>query len=217
MKNLSKFKPQCYVLLLLITSMTYQNCAPVFSELQSARTVGKNRVEFTPSYSSVAFSEDGESDGIQNHIGLQVAYGISEKLDIRFRYELIWLKDDEFSNNVSIMGIGPKYSVIQNKLAFYLPIGRAFGEDTDDTWQLHPTVLFTIPALEDKIDITISSKYLVTLCKSCDDYISFNFGAAFSNDLNKWAIRPEYGLLFNPGESGHFSQFSLGFSVSFGK
>ena len=192
MKKLSKFKSQCYVLVLLLTSIAFQNCAPVFSELQSARMVGKNKVEITPSYSSITISEDGESDGLQNHIGLQAAYGISEKLDIRARYELIWMKGSEISENVSILGIGPKFSAIQNWLAFYIPIGRAFGEDTNDSWQLHPTVLFTIPALKDKIDITISPKYLATLCKSCDDYIAINFGAAFSSNLNKWSIRPEY-------------------------
>ena len=49
------------------------------------------------------------------------------------------------------------------------------------------------------------------------DFVAVNVGASLSNDLKKWAIIPEYGILFVPGESGFFGQFSLGFSRAFGK
>lgn len=193
-----------------------QSCAPVFSELQSARLVGKGNVEATPSYSSVSYAEDGESEGVQNHVGLQLAYGISPKLDIRLRYEYVWLKEDgDFSK--SVIAMGPKFSLLENMIAFYLPLGRALGEDTEDTWQLHPTLLLTYPALEDKLDISLSSKYLIAFCEDCDNLVAVNLGLALSSNVKRWAIRPEYGLLFNPGESGRFTHFSIGFSGVIGK
>jgi hypothetical protein len=196
----------------------FQSCAPVFSEMQSARTVGKNRMEITPTASSVSYSEEGETNGVQNQYGTQVAFGVTSSFDIRLRYEYVRVKNDfgaSDTKGVHVMGIGPKYSLLKNKIAIALPIGRAFGEDTKDTWQLHPTILFTIPAVKDKFDLNISPKYLFTVCKDCEDFIALNFGASFSNDLNKWAIRPEYGLLYNPGVSGHFGQLSIGFSYAF--
>jgi len=186
-----------------------QSCTPVFSELQSARTVGKNRIELTPSFSSVSSTDGGKTEGVQNEYGLQLAYGISSKVDLRFRYVYI--------DGVSVVGIGPKFSLLKNKIAFSLPIGTALGANAGNTWELHPTLLFTVPAIKDKLDINLSPKYLMTLCKACEDLAAVNLGLSFSNNLNKWAIRPEYGLLFNPGESGHFSQFSIGFSTTFGK
>jgi hypothetical protein len=45
-------------------------------------------------------------------------------------------------------------------------------------------------------------------------YVAFNLGLGVSSDFNKWALRPEYDMLFNPGEEGHFGQFSIGLSFS---
>lgn len=198
-------------------------CAPVFSELQSARTVGKNRVEITPSFSSVSFGEDGDNSGVQNHAGAQIAYGLTPKIDIRLRYEYIWLKAAA-DEGVSIMGFGPKFSLWEDKIAFSLPVGKIISDmgtdingEKPNTWQLHPTLLFTAPVIKEKLDLNFSPKYLATLCTDCEDLVAVNFGLAFSSNLNKWAIRPEYGLLFSPAESGHYSHFSIGFSAAFGK
>jgi len=198
-------------MVLIAIAVLAQSCAPVFSDLQSARLVGKGNVEATPSYSTVGFSEEGESEGIQNHVGLQLAYGISSKIDLRLRYEYIWLKEGE-DYSKSVIGLGPKFSLLENKIAFYLPVGRALGEETSETWQLHPTLLLTFPAMEDKLDISFSSKYLIAFCEDCDNLVAFNLGLALSKNVKRWAIRPEYGLLFNPGESGRFYHFSIGFS-----
>ena len=215
---LKRISYYCQIILSgFLISIGLHNCAPVFSELQSARTVGKNRIELTPSYSSVNYHNEGDNDGLQNHIGLQAAYGITERIDIRARYERIWMKEGEIGDGVDILGIGPKFSLLDKKCAFYIPLGRALGEGSEDSWELHPTLLFTLPALNNKIDLTFSPKYLITFCKDCDDLIAFNLGIALSTDLNIWAIRPEYGLLFDPGDSGHFAHFSIGFSKTFGK
>ena len=216
--HLFKNKLSCYIGLILIIPIVLQGCAPVFSELQSARTVGKNRVEFTPSYSSVSFAADGEREKMQKHVGIQVAYGISDKIDIRVRYERAWEEGGDIKEDgISIGAIGPKFNLLEDRVAFYIPIGRAFGEYTEETWQIHPTFLFTIPAVPDKIDITFAPKYLISFCEGCENLLAINLGLSFSDDLNRWAIRPEYGMLFNPGEEGHFSQFSIGVSYAFGK
>jgi hypothetical protein len=198
---------------LLFACTLIQNCAPVFSDLQSARLVGKGNIEITPSYSTVSFSESGESNGIQNHVGAQVAIGLSEKVDLRTRIEHIWLKE-EASYNETIFGVGPKFSLVKDKMAAYLPVGFAFS-DIGETFEFQPTLLFTIPVIAEKIDFNPSVKYLMTFCDGCDNLVAFNFGLAFSEDISLWAIRAEYGLLYNPGESGHFGQFSIGFSYTF--
>ena len=198
-------------MILLMTS-----CAPVFSELQSARTVGKNRFEVTPSFSTVGFAEEGESEAIQNHVGFQAAYGLNPKIDLRVRYEYAWLKDDN-EGSASVIGFGPKFGLLRDKIAFAIPIGTAFGKDIEDAWEIHPTLLLTYPIVKDKIDITVSPKYLMTLSKETEDFVAVNFGLSISSDLNKWAIRPEYGLLYNPGETGHFTHFSIGVSAVIGK
>jgi hypothetical protein len=193
-------------------------CAPVFSELQSARTVGKNRLELTPAYSAAyATVEEMKGEKMQSHIGVRANYGLTSRFDVGLRYERIWLTEEaEADRGISIVGVSAKMALLENRVAVSLPLGRALGEDSKDSWQLHPTLLLTLPAVPDKVDITLAPKYLLTFCEDCEDLFAVNIGLALSNDLNKWAIRPEYGLLYNPGEKGHYSQFSLGITFALG-
>lgn len=208
-------------LLLVVVSvmlLTFlQGCVSPFSELQSARLVGKNNVELTPAYTTTSFTSEGETDGIQNHAGLHAAFGLSSKVDLRLRYEYLWTKDDDFGNGISVIGFGPKVSLLENRIALSLPLGTAFGDEITDSWEFQPSMLFTLPAIPDKLDITFAPKYILTFCEDCDDFVAFNLGLAFSNNVSSWAIRPEYGLLYDFGESGHASQFSIGISKTFGK
>ena len=134
-----------------LAAFLHQGCAPVFSELQSAKMLKKGQTEVTGNYSAVSFSNDGESDKIQNHVGFQLASGISNKANLRFRFESISLVDDGNSSGdlprFYLLGGGPKFGNKKGNIAVYLPVGFAFGEDIDisETWQLHPTLLFTAP------------------------------------------------------------------------
>ena len=61
-------------------------CAPVFSELQSARLVGVGRTEVTPAATANYFTEDGETNHVEDHYGIQAATGVHERIDLRVRY-----------------------------------------------------------------------------------------------------------------------------------
>lgn len=38
----------------------------------------------------------------------------------------------------------------------------------------------------------------------------------FSQNLDRWAIRPDWGLIFDPGESGVVWTFGVGFNYNIG-
>jgi hypothetical protein len=215
-----------FILFLIISVVVLNSCAPVFSELQSARTVGKNRIELTPSFSSVSYASDGNNSSaanvnneVQRHFGFQTAYGLSSNTDIRMRYEYIWISDNSSDvPGINVLGVGPKYCYIKERLSFYLPIGLAFGKDINSakTWELQPTLLISIPVAANKFELNFSPKYLIPFTSNNGNHLALNFGASFSDDLTKWAIRPEYGILFYQGNSSYFSHFSIGFSLCFG-
>ncbi len=194
---------------LLACCWALQACAPTFSELQSARLAGPGRVEITPSYSSTSFSSEGESEKVQDHFGVQLATGLSDRVDLRFRYEYI----DVEGEAVHVVGMGPKIRLVPDRVAFYLPVGTALadGLESGETFQLQPTALFTHP-VSDQFELTASGKALLWVDRSNDDLLAFNLGAGISQDLNRWAIRPEGGILINPGEDGRFWHFSVGFT-----
>jgi hypothetical protein len=183
-------------------------CAPIFSDLQSARLVGPGKIEATPGFSSVYISENGESEHVQNHLGIQAAVGVLSSMDFRLRYERV------LDYDLNALGFGPKFMVVKDRVAFYIPVGFAFGEDVEasETWETHPTLLFTVPVAK-ILELNPSAKVLIPLRGERDTLFAFNLGAALGN-VRKWAIRPEVGICYNPGESGFFWQLSVGFSLS---
>lgn len=202
--------------LLLSALVLLAGCAAPFSDLQSAKTVGKGKAEITPSFSAVYFDDDNNDTGhIQDHLGLQAALGMSEKVDLRLRFERITVdKDGEAPFNV--LAFGPKIGITENTVALNLPVGFALreGTETSDTWQFHPTLLLTLIS-GDTLEINTSAKALVPLkgSENSDTLIAFNLGMGVSTDIEKWAIRPELGILLNPGEDGRFMHFSVGLAV----
>ena len=180
-------------------------CAPVFSDFQSARLVGRERVEITPSASTVSVS--GEDGGhVQDEYGVQVATGLLDRLDFRARYMR--------AEGINGIAFGPKLGLVKDKVALAVPVGFAFGEDVDSgkTWALHPTLLLTGP-VNPHVEVNGSIKGLIPLSKDGGDtLVAFNVGLGVG-DLERWVIRPEVGFLFNPGESGHFTQFGIALTV----
>lgn len=186
-----------------------QACAPTFSEIQSARLAGPGRVELTPSYSSTFLSGDGGTEKAQDHFGVQFATGVSESVDLRVRYEYIKIEDD----GVHVLGLGPKFGLIEDRAAFYIPVGTAIDEgiQSGDLFSFHPTLLYTWP-VNPSFELTASGKAILWVDRDIDDYLGFNLGAGISSDLTRWAIRPEGGVLINPGEDGRFWHLSVGFT-----
>jgi hypothetical protein len=194
-------------------------CLAPFSEMQSAKLVGKGKTEITPMFSVVHFMNNGETTHLQNEYGIQQAYGVSDKLDLRLRYVFVHADyyDPYYGNfdlNVHVIGFGPKIGLYKQMHALYLPIGFAFGEDIDitDIWQFHPTFLFTFP-VGNEVELNPSMKILVPIAGDADVLIAFNLGAGLSADIEKWAIRPEIGFLVNPGEDGCGRHLSIGLTL----
>jgi hypothetical protein len=195
---------------------TTSACAPVFSDLQSARLLDKGRVELTPSASYVGFSNDDDdaSGHVQDGYGVQLGVGLHDAVELRARYEHIDGAGEV--PGVEVVGFGPKVRLLRDHLALYVPVGRAFGggEDADlsESWQVHPTLIGTAP-VHRNVEVNASAKYLIPLSgDGGDDTLAFNLGLGLGQ-LDRWAIRPEAGILVNPGEGGHFYHFSLGVSL----
>lgn len=193
-------------------------CVAPFSDLQSARLLGKGNVEVTPSYTSVSVSDEGQTEHIQNHFGAQIGFGLAKFMDLRLRYEHISATIDTESVSVNVLGFGPKFRLAKKWLAFYVPIGFAFGGDVEnggDSWQVHPTLLATLPIAK-FLEINPSAKVMIPFkSDAADTLFAFNLGLAISSDVTKWAIRPEIGFCTG-SVSGTFMQISVGLSLGSG-
>jgi len=187
-------------------------CAPVFSELQSAKLAGTDRAEVTASGSSLSFDGTSDSGHVEDHVGLQVATGVHDRVDLRVRYERV------IDPDVNVLGFGPKVGIVRDHLALALPVGFAFGKDIDSgtSWEMQPTLIGTA-SLGKNAEFNVSGKAIVPLAgEDRDTLVAFNTGFGLSTNLRKWVLRPEVGFCFNPGEEGHYTHYSLALSFFFG-
>lgn len=191
-------------------------CATPFSDYQSARLVDEGKVDITASYGQSHFRDDGESDKVQDEFGLQVAFRVADNAELRAKYFLMNV-DAEGESTANALGFGPKFSLVEDRLALYTPVGFAFGGFIDDggsTWQLQPTLIGNLYR-SDQFEVNASGKYIFWFDQDIDDFVAFNLGFGIG-PLERWAIRPEVGFLLNPGDSGSFIQFGLGASFAAG-
>jgi hypothetical protein len=187
--------------------LAFQNCAPVFSELQTAKTVGKGNVELSPN-GTIVF-EDGFGH-IQDEIGAQLIYGLSDKVDLRLRY--VYVAGGK--THAHVFGVAPKISLRKDKIALNLLVGTGYDSELNQflDFNFHPSLLFTSTITENKIDLTLAPKLLIIVRDGI--YPAINFNSSLSSNLQKYSIRPEVGLLY---ADGIFVQASLSFSLVLGR
>lgn len=178
--------------------------------MQGAKLIQAGAVEATGLFSSVSRTDDGESTHLQNHIGLRTAIGVHDKLNLRFSYENAFGSDIDA---IHVLMIGSKAPIMTDWVALYIPLSVAFGSgvSTSESWQLQPTALFTVP-LSDNLEFNPSAKWIVPFSSDQGNLIAVNFGAGISTNIDKWVLRPEIGLLYDPGSGGHNTHYSLGIS-----
>jgi hypothetical protein len=198
-----------------VLAMGLSGCVAPFAEMQSARLVGRGNVEITPGYSYVKVGAESESQKAQDDFSLQVATGVSDRVDLRARYEMIRLSGEGWDNRTSnVLSLGPKIGLAPDRVALYAPVGLGFGGGltASDTWMFHPTLLFTIP-VSPGFEINPSAKAQIWLNNpDAHNLLAFNLGFGIGSDVREWAVRPEVGLLVDPRDHGHAWHFSVGVS-----
>jgi len=183
-------------------------CAPVFSDLQSARMLPKGEVEITPQGTSTWFSDADESEHVQNHVGAQIGVGVSDRAELRLRYERIHLADD----GANLVAMGPKIGLVPDRLALHLPIAVAFSGDGDRFWAAQPALIATFP-VSDFVELNPSVKYTIPIDDE-DGYrgLAFNLGLGFGPRDGTFVVRPEAGIMFAPDDVRYY-QASVGLSL----
>jgi hypothetical protein len=178
-------------------------CAPVF---QDARLVEPGRVQVTPSVSGAGFTGGGDSEYVATTFAAQIEAGVMDRLSLGAAYARFQARGCGGLNTVAF---GPKIGIVTDRVALAVPASFAF--DVSDSWEFHPMALFTLP-IGERTDFNPSVRLLIPACEGCETLLGINggFGLRLRPDLT---IRPETGILFNPGERGTVWTFGLGVSV----
>jgi hypothetical protein len=68
-------------------------------------------------------------------------------------------------------------------------------------------------SLSDRVDLNPSARLIVPFCENCDTLLGFNIGVGLGPADRRIRVRPEFGILVDPGEEG--VAWSFGAGVSF--
>lgn len=205
----------------IILSISMFSCVvPVNTSMEGPRMLRKGQGEVTASYSRNSIGNEGVSETVNNNYGLRVGYGISDKVDLKLRYVRLVtaLEDVDEGSSLNYLSIAPKISIKDKVLAFNLPFGIYFTEG-ENTEFISPQVLLGHSFASNKVDLYLNTKLDIFLEEEATNYFGLNIGAAFSSDLDKWAVRPEFGYMLALDEEveGHIITLGLGFSFLINK
>lgn len=206
------------IILLFSTLLFSCAFAPINNQYEKAGTLKKGNVELSGNYTSYNIAGSKSND----NVGFRAGYGISDKFDIKIRYEHLIIPargyDDGFDNKIkgiNYVSVIPKIALLPEKLSLLIPLShysyRSLSNGIETKEYLNsvaPLLLYTLSNAKNKSDFTMGLKA---------DYLfgggtvlpGATIGAGFSNDLRKWAIRPEVGAIFIGG--GAILSYGIGF------
>lgn len=210
-----------FMLLALLTVMSPACFVPINAVYEDACLLKKGQVELQGNATMymlpyATFDMEDFSLITNYNFGGMAGFGVSDKVNLRFRYEYIkcnWWNDefnDIFDSDVEFPGWhyaegSAKFSLIQDKLALSAPLGVYLLEGAG-LFVFDPRLIYTYRP-SDRFSLSVAPKMHVFIGGgSIFAMPGISLGFGFSDDLNKWAFRPEVGF---------DSYFYLGAGVSF--
>jgi len=210
-------------ILLLAILLTLSGCfAPVNLSFENAKLLEKGEVKAQASYSSYygpIYDKENETSltktaHYNNNFGIALGYGISKNINLGVRYERLSF----ISNEIEIFGkdyntvdggmnyieVGNKIRIKDDKLAFGIPVSLYFM-DEETFFSIDPRLYWTYRK-SNKFETTLTPKVHLFFVDGVAGTVGLTFGLGLSNDLDKWAFRPEIG---------YDGYFSFGFGMTF--
>lgn len=211
------FRKRYRIFILIFLPVFAGGCLPVNSSFESARMLQPGQFQAGGNFSRYFYEEKDEKkvfkfSSSNNNYTAAAGYGISDKWNVKLRYDYIDFPGTGLPYNY--FGITPKYSLIQNKLAAELSTGMYAAHGDAPTYVTSPELLVTI-SQTNTFETTFTGKADFYWLKNQSIPLGFTFGFGFSSNLDKWAVRPETGVMFSPGKTGVSFTWGIGFQYNF--
>jgi hypothetical protein len=199
--------------MLLLLCCTSCGVVPINNTFEKAGTLKKGNIEVAGNISSYSYMPLGVASGstksnldIKN-IGARFGIGLSDKADLKFRYERLVSSNVEGYNQMSYYSFVPKFALTDDEFSLLVPVSlyQYKNDDWNDessstTGSIAPQLLYTFTNTRKKADFTVGVKGDLLFGGGGAIFLfGGSLGAGFSNDLTKWAVRPEVGATFLSG------------------
>jgi hypothetical protein len=178
---------------------------------------GKAQASYSSYYGSIYDNEDKsnltKTAHYNNNFGIALGYGISNNFNIGVRYERMAFVSNEieiFGNDyntvdggMNYIEVGNKIRIKDDKLAFGIPLSLYIMEG-ETFFSIDPRLYWTYRK-SNKFETTLTPKVHLFFIDGVAGMVGLTLGLGLSNNLDKWAFRPEFG---------YDGYFSFGFGVN---
>jgi len=217
----NNLKKVIFLLFIIATVLQYGCFAPINLCFENAKLLKKGEIKaqanvagyFATSLQKILES-DNSMENYNNNVGVGLNYGISDKINAGLRYERIGVVSDEVEffgmefntgiKAINFLELSNKIRLYEDKLALAFPVSFYFLEE-DGFFSFDPRLYWTIRE-NNKFEATFTPKLHVFFGESAGVAPGLTLGIGLSDNLDKWAIRPEIGY------DGFFS-IGLGFNA----
>lgn len=191
-------------IILFITIFSIINCSPITS-LHNANGIGKGKYEITPLYSNSSLTVNDSVIINTSYYGIQTSFGLNNNNYFCLGLKRIYNNYEQSFTQISLslnLGDYNEYTLL-NKSSVYLQIYLTKEDKNDEIHKIFkPTIIHTF-SFGKQFEINPSIKFFIPIHELSDggQYINFylqyafNLGFGISSNLNKWALRPEIGVL----------------------
>jgi hypothetical protein len=219
----------CLVVLILLCSCG--SVSPVINQYEKAGTLKKGNFELMGNITGYSAAGGGGSESLNNNLGFRVGYGISDKVNFKFRYEQLKPANNfeyENSNSVNYFSFIPKFALIPDQLALLVPFSHYSakaeknerGELIEEAYSfssITPQLIYTFTNAKNTMDLSPGLRADVLFAGDGGGVLlGATLGAGFSTNLNRWAIRPEVGAL-SIGAGAFFVSYGVGLQLVLSK
>ncbi|MDH3197740.1 MAG: hypothetical protein OEO21_05815 [Candidatus Krumholzibacteria bacterium] len=178
---------------------------PPAGNVQDARTVGKGNVRVTGFWSGIDAHRQ-EGDATADEFGALIGVGGSDRSEIQLRFERLDFRDED--EGYQFISLGPKFGLIEDRLALLVPIGWYLGEDIEwtETLQIHPGLLETFP-VNPILEINAAQRLILPFSSNVWMWLNLGLGVGLSTNFDRWAILPEisYSVSLDEKDTDVFS------------
>jgi hypothetical protein len=199
---------------------------PVQNHYETAKTLKEGGAEFSGYVTQYQVHHYNRTEASNLNYGFRAGIGLSGGFDIKLKYEhMDYTKNfDGRLRSGEMISIVPKISLTKDQFALMVPLSRYYLTYQSENRLYHevassvaPTLIGTFNILDNKIDLSLSSKadFLFSKTEREDNFfIGASIGAGFSTNLNKWALRPELGISTSDNKEIYLS-YGIGFQYIF--
>ena len=172
----------------------------LFTTFEDAPLVVSGGVAVTPSIASVAATFNGSTERFGTLYDARVTFGAGAHADIS---ATLGRFQEAGGDGVSLMNLGVKVPLSAGRVSLLMPVGFSFGSgiEVGQTIHVDPGIVFT-KSISKSVDWNPSARVILPFCDACHPLLGVELGVGLRSSDNLITVRPTFGLLVNPRESG---------------